>query len=313
MTETATLDLELRLGQPIVVVDTPRNNSADQSADMVRKSYHVEQLVCVRAPVLLHLFPLQPLDVVPNSVVPAFGDPGTPAPAEVVEPICRHAKSELVPPPPAPPAARALHRDPCEAQGGKSADLHLPAAHQQGDTGAMEPAWWIRAELLPRLGLPTDLPLHFVEDKVLQRSDLHPTQNRLLLRCAGFNRLRALLSTTELEACGLDGPTGSRKRPAPATHGGKMTKRRAAATSYLGVPVLVHGRDMVRAPAKLRLTTFHSSAALVVNGRGYNREIVAVGGFKTGDVIEVWAFRRPRDRHLCLVVAKPSEPAAGEN
>jgi hypothetical protein len=312
MTEMATLDLELRLGLP-VVIDAPRNTNADQSSDMVRKSYHVEQPACARSPVLLQLFPLQPLDMVLNSMVPASGNLGTPTPAEVAEPICNHAKSEPANPPPAPRVATDLRHDTREAQEGKPADLHLPVVHQQGDAGATEPAWWIRAELLPRHGLPTDLPLHFVEDKVLQRSDLHPTQNRLLLRCAGFNRLRALLSVTELDACGIDGPTGSRKRPARVTHGGKTTKRRAASTSYPGVPVLVHGRNMARAAVKLRLTTFHSSAALVINGRGYNKEIVAGSGFETGDVIEVWAFRRPRDRHLCLVVAKRSEPAASED
>ena len=67
--------------------------------------------------------------------------------------------------------------------------------------------------------------------------------------------------------------------------------------------MLVYERGAERAPAALRLNSFRSTMAMVINGHGYG-SFVAGSGFNKGDRVEVWAFRRPQDQHLCFVVAK---------
>ncbi|RLN17286.1 zinc finger A20 and AN1 domain-containing stress-associated protein 7-like [Panicum miliaceum] len=57
------------------------------------------------------------------------------------------------------------------------------------------------------------------------------------------------------------------------------------------------------AASALRLNSFRSTKAMVINGHGYGR-FVAASSFKKDDRVEVWAFRRPHEQHLCFVVAK---------
>ncbi|CAN6322348.1 unnamed protein product [Urochloa humidicola] len=190
--------------------------------------------------------------------------------------------------------------------GGKRAKTEPPAAHQQGDGGSTGPAW-VRAELVARHGFPGDLPLHFVQEKVLTGSDLQSDQSRLLFCSAGSGRLRPFLSSGELTRCGLDGGARRRqgRRAAPGQgEDGAGKKKRKKKTRFPGVPVLVYERGAERAaPAALRLNSFRSSMGVVINGLGYKR-FVAGSGFRKGDRVEVWAFRRPRDQHPCFVIAK---------
>ncbi|RLN39249.1 hypothetical protein C2845_PM01G24080 [Panicum miliaceum] len=140
-------------------------------------------------------------------------------------------------------------------------------------------------------------------EKVLTESDLKSDQSRLLIWSGGSDRLRPLLSAGELSHCGLDGTHRRRtKSPAQGQEDGAK-KKRDHKTRYPGVPVLVYERGAERAPAALRLNSFHSTKAMVIRGHGY-LSFVAGGGFNTGDRVEVWAFRRPNDQHLCFVVAK---------
>ncbi|KAK3145843.1 hypothetical protein QOZ80_3BG0258260 [Eleusine coracana subsp. coracana] len=324
VSETAPLDLDLRLGPPVVVAPKRSNglapsNDLRQAAEngenyvergaehMASNSGGAEQNATAAdapGPVLW----LQMFDVAANPVVSASsGDPRTPEPDQhagddekaAAEPRCKRAKSE--PPPPllvqpqcAPPAAaRQLEQT--------ANNVPLPAAHQAEDAGAITEPAWLRAELLPRHGLRADLPLHFVEDKVLTNSDLNPVQNRLLVTSTGSTRLRAVLTCDEVEACGLAAGSDDHHRRDRAVARGE--KKRAAQRKNPGVPVLVHDRDAGRGPTMLRLTTFHSTTAMVINGAGY-RDVVEANGFVTGDCVEVWAFRRPRDQQLCLVVAR---------
>ncbi|PUZ36661.1 hypothetical protein GQ55_9G056000 [Panicum hallii var. hallii] len=200
--------------------------------------------------------------------------------AAAAEPGSKRSKTE---PPASPPAAR------------KKAE--------QEDGGATEPAW-VRAELLSRHALPPELPLHFVQEKVLTESDLKSDQSRLLIWSGGSDRLRPLLSAGELTHCGLDSTHRRRtKSPAQGQEVDGAKKKRDDKTRYPGVPVLVYERAAERAPAALRLNSFLSTKAMVINGHGYG-SFVAGSGFKKGDRVEVWAFRRPNDQHLCFVVAK---------
>jgi hypothetical protein len=183
------------------------------------------------------------------------------------------------------------------------ANLDPPAA-LQGDGGATEPAW-VRAELLPRHALPGDLPLHFVQEKVLTQSDLKSNQSRLFIVTGGSERLRPLLSDGELRHCGLDDTNRRRVSPSPSQgqEDGAKKKKRSDKTSYQGVPVLVYERGAEREAAALRLNSFWSTKAVVINGNGFAR-FVAGTGFEKGDLVEFWAFRRPHDQRLCFVVAK---------
>ncbi|TVU44665.1 hypothetical protein EJB05_04113, partial [Eragrostis curvula] len=319
VSETVTpplLDLDLRLRPPVAVISQrgddanvvgldhalanfPRMKALQNGAnymqewvDTTSKCVGAGQLATAPdapAPVLLRLFTQQPhaFDVV-NNVGSGSADPRQRAQSQeaeaeeaALELTCKRARSE--PPPSAAGAPRVLPTD----------------------AGATEPAW-VRAELLPRLGFPADLRLHFVEDKLLQDSDLKASQNRFLIPFAASHRLRVFLSAAELEGCGDDSSGGRRPRPAAAArtpHARDNGKKRAAQIKYPGVPVLVHQRDVEREPTPLKLNTFHSTTTMVINGAGY-RDIVKGSGFEKRDRVEVWAFRRPQDQKLCLVVAK---------
>ncbi|KAL6894222.1 hypothetical protein ACP4OV_008320 [Aristida adscensionis] len=211
------------------------------------------------------------------------------------------AAKAVAPPPPhrAPTVAASLPPKPVRGETSRPApDFH------QGDCGATEPAW-VPAELLPRLGLPADLPLHFMKEKPLQVSDVSPVQARLLIRrkIGGYRRLQALLSVGELWRCGgLDGASNYRTRtPARRLQGGA----RASPIKHAGVPVLIHerGAGREREPSELMLNLYHTTLTMVVSGHRYN-EFIASSGFRSQDRIEIWVFRRPRDLRLCLVIAK---------
>ncbi|CAL4927752.1 unnamed protein product [Urochloa decumbens] len=223
--------------------------------------------------------------------------PATPAPAEVSD----HGETvQLV------EAAGEKEEEEEEAEmGSKRAKAEPPT---------MEPAW-VRAELVACHGFPGHLPLHFVQEKVLTGSDLQSDQSRLLFCSAGSARLRSFLSAAELTRCGLD-DDGARRRlrqerraaaPAPGQgQDGAEKKKKREKTRFPGVPVLVYERGPeaeLAAPAALRLNSFRSSMGIVINGLGYKR-FVAGSGFRKGDRVEVWAFRRPHDQHLCFVIAK---------
>ena len=131
---------------------------------------------------------------------------------------------------------------------------------------------------------------------------MKPDQSRRLIWSGAFERLRPLLSAGELTHCGLDG-THRRRSKSPAQGQDGAKKKRDDKTRYPGVPVLVYERGAERAPAALRLNSLHSTMAMVINGHGYG-SFVAGSSFKKSDRVEVWAFRRPQDQHLCFVVAK---------
>uniref|UniRef100_K4ALG2 Uncharacterized protein n=1 Tax=Setaria italica TaxID=4555 RepID=K4ALG2_SETIT len=180
------------------------------------------------------------------------------------------------------------------------ANLDPPAVHQGDGGGATEPTW-VRAELLPRHALPGDLQLHFVQEKVLTQSDLKSNKSRIFILSSGSDRLRPLLSAGELRSCGLHGSSRRRDRPAQGQDGAKK-KKREDKTRHPGVLVLVYERGAEREAAALRLNSFWSTRAVVINGHGFGR-FVAGSGFRKGDRVEFWAFRRPQDQHLCFVVA----------
>uniref|UniRef100_A0A0E0KK19 TF-B3 domain-containing protein n=1 Tax=Oryza punctata TaxID=4537 RepID=A0A0E0KK19_ORYPU len=92
-----------------------------------------------------------------------------------------------------------------------------------------------------------------------------------------------------------------KKAAAAARDGGE--KRREEATRYEGVPVTVYlpgGGGLV---CELKLSKFDGTKATVINGGGYAK-FMANGGLVRGDHVEVLAFRRPPNHHLCFVIAK---------
>ncbi|CAL4944793.1 unnamed protein product [Urochloa decumbens] len=161
-------------------------------------------------------------------------------------------------------------------------EAEMGSKRTKAEPPMMEPAW-VRAELVACHGFfPGDLPLHFVQEK--------------------------------LTRCGLDDDGARRRRrqerraaaPAPGQGQDGAEKKKREKTRFPGVPVLVYerGAEAERAaPAALRLNSFRSSMGIVINGLGYKR-FVAGSGFRKGDRVEVWAFRRPHDQHLCFVIAK---------
>jgi hypothetical protein len=154
---------------------------------------------------------------------------------------------------------------------------------------------WVRAEVLPRHGLPGDLLLHYVGEKVLQPSDMDCRQARFLFPSDASRRFRAFLSADEIAACGFD----CTDRKARRGENGK----RAKATTYAGVPVSVYVSGGARwGMSELKLNKFHRSDGTVINGRGY-RKFIGRCGLVVDDGVEVWAFRRPADR-LCVLIAK---------
>ncbi|CAN6281029.1 unnamed protein product [Urochloa humidicola] len=248
----------------------------------------------------------------PRNVAPsAWSNGAMAAPAEVsnhgeTEPPTNAAKVILLPPEAVQLAEADEEEEEAAAEtGSKRAKAEPPPTHQ-GDGGSSEPAWVVRAELVARHGFPGDLTMHFVQEKVLTGSDLQSDQSRLLFCSTGSRRLRPFLSDIELTRCGLDADSALRRRPgrrpaAPPVQAGQdgaKKKKKRRKTRFPGVPVLVYEHGAERAaPAALKLNSFRSSMGIVINGQGYKR-FIAGCGFRKGDRVEVWAFRRPHDQHL---------------
>ncbi|CAN6297509.1 unnamed protein product [Urochloa humidicola] len=240
----------------------------------------------------------------PSDVAPRVRSNGAPAPEEVND------HGETLPPEAEQPAEAGEEEEEAAAEtGSKRAKAEPPPATHQAAGGSSGPAW-VHAELVARHGFPGDLPLHFVQEKVLTGSDLQSDQSRLLFCSFGSRRLCPFLSAVELTRCGLDADGVRRRRqgrraavaPVQGQDGAKKKKRKK--TRFPGVPVLVYEHGAERAePAALKLNSFRSSMGIVINGQGYKR-FVASSGFRKGDRVEVWAFRRPHDQHLCFVIAK---------
>ncbi|XBI84717.1 hypothetical protein VPH35_092963 [Triticum aestivum] len=159
---------------------------------------------------------------------------------------------------------------------------------------------WVRDQLQHKHRLPRDLPLCYIGEKVLCRSDMNLGHARLLLPAPARGRLcRAFLYPFEIAACGFN-----TNDPKPITIPGV----RATPTTFPGVPLSVYvssgrrGRGQCKSD-RLKLNKFHRNDATVINGQGY-RSFMVDCGLEAGDGVEVWAFRWPPGIRPCLLIAK---------
>ena len=63
---------------------------------------------------------------------------------------------------------------------------------------------WVRDQLQHKHGLPRDLPLCYIGEKVLCQSDMNPRHARFFLPARARARLRAFLYPAEITACGFN-------------------------------------------------------------------------------------------------------------
>lgn len=177
-----------------------------------------------------------------------------------------------------------------------------------------EPSW-IRKIVFYRLGLPYDLPLVFIEEKTVTRTDLDSHQNRFRLACGGVGRSLIPMLTRreaiaasflrkeedEAQAAGLTPPQPEsdtavavaeqqqqQEEEETAGPGGRKKKKKKG-RSHGGLPVtLVHLRGGMK---RLLLTRWDSSGAAIIKGEGY-LDFIARCGIKEKDVVHVWAFKQ---------------------
>ncbi|XBI65349.1 hypothetical protein VPH35_045222 [Triticum aestivum] len=164
-----------------------------------------------------------------------------------------------------------------------------------------EPAW-----IRPYFDLRLDLPVHFIDEKVLTATDLDPQQNRFRLLTAGVLRsLRPILSPEELYAASIprEGASAAsrlpRRPPPPPTEEeelqqGQMKRKKMQGKKHGGLSVVVCN---VHAGTKaLQLTQWESSHGNIIKGEGY-LDFITRCCFEEKDVVEIWAFK---ERHFHL-------------
>uniref|UniRef100_A0A0E0LTD3 Uncharacterized protein n=1 Tax=Oryza punctata TaxID=4537 RepID=A0A0E0LTD3_ORYPU len=191
-----------------------------------------------------------------------------------------------------------------------------------------EPSW-IRKIVFYRLRLRYDLPLVFIEEKTVTRTDLDSHQNRFRLACGGVGRsLIPMLTRDEAIAASFlhkeeeedQEPAGTPPPPQPdqnntagvvveqqqeeekeleegqlpdvetTTAGGRKKKK---GRTHGGLPVtLVHLRGGVK---QLLLTRWDSSGAAIIKGEGY-LDFIGRCGIMEKDVVHVWAFKQQEFR-----------------
>ncbi|XBI57854.1 hypothetical protein VPH35_039171 [Triticum aestivum] len=152
-----------------------------------------------------------------------------------------------------------------------------------------EPSW-LRRDLLPHLGLPADLPVHFIAEKAVTGTDFDPLQCRFSLPPHGvIHNLRPVLTAEELQA--EQRTTGERRQRAG------------------GLPVLMV--DPRAGLIELRLSRGAHSTTL--RGPGY-LDFINECSFTVDDVVRIWAFNHRaspsnvEESPLYLVIAKKPTP-----
>ncbi|KAB8108027.1 hypothetical protein EE612_043293 [Oryza sativa] len=157
-----------------------------------------------------------------------------------------------------------------------------------------EPSW-IRKIVFYRLGLPYDLPLVFIEEKTVTRTDLDSHQNRFRLACGGVGRsLIPMLTRREAIAASFlrkeeDEAQAAGLTPPQPEENNRRKKKKKKGRSHGGLPVtLVHLRGGMK---RLLLTRWDSSGAAIIKGEGY-LDFIARCGIKEKDVVHVWAFKQ---------------------
>ncbi|CAL4974775.1 unnamed protein product [Urochloa decumbens] len=190
----------------------------------------------------------------------------------------------------------------------------------------------LRRHFLAALGLRADLPVHFIDEKIVTGTDLDPHQNRFRIPGAGVkHHLRAILTPRELhEANLLHDPIpmprnpprrqqlepppsepqnnaaaaaaeGGEQPPPPPGKRGKVPKKQGKVHGGLRVKLV----DLLAGAKELLMSRWDSSLGTVVKGGGY-LDFVRRCGFCAGDAVEIWAFVQRRIRLFGAVLCDDS-------
>jgi hypothetical protein len=167
----------------------------------------------------------------------------------------------------------------------------LPAA------GGREAPPCLRRHFLEALGLRADLPVHFIHDKRVSKTDLDGHQSRFRIPQDGVERhLRPILSPQELEAANLlEGPRRRPRgqQPEPQDGNNRRTTAKKKGKAHGGLPVMLV--DLNAGAKELRLSRWDSSQGTIVKGEGY-LQFIRQCTFKEGDDVAIWAFVQRRFR-----------------
>ncbi|KAF8664900.1 hypothetical protein HU200_054217 [Digitaria exilis] len=157
----------------------------------------------------------------------------------------------------------------------------------------------LRSHFLQWLGLRDDVPVHFIDDKVLTDTDLNPHQNRFRIRRDGvMRRLLPLLTPTEVHQANLLDDNPPRPRPprnkdGAQGNGNKLKKPKAKGKVHGGLRVKLV--DLMAGAKELLMSRWHSSRGTVLKGEGY-LDFVRRCSFREKDAVEIWAFVQRRVR-----------------
>ncbi|CAO1945503.1 unnamed protein product [Urochloa humidicola] len=177
----------------------------------------------------------------------------------------------------------------------------------------------LRRHFLAALGLRADLPVHFIDDKIVTSTDLDPHQNRFRIPGAGVKRgLRAILTPRELYEANLlhdlipmprknlpriaaAAAAEGDKQPPPPEKKTKIPKKQGKVHGGLRVKMV----DLTAGAKELLMSRWDSSLGTVVKGGGY-LDFVRRCGFRERDAVEIWAFVQRRVRLFGAVLCDDS-------
>ncbi|KAL6619313.1 hypothetical protein ACP70R_034452 [Stipagrostis hirtigluma subsp. patula] len=178
----------------------------------------------------------------------------------------------------------------------------------------------LRNRILPALRLRADLPVHFIGEKLVTRTDLDGQQNRFRIPTDGVMRhLRPILTHDELADANLlkleDPAPMPTLQPEPEPENGaaadndgeqegekKKKKKQGRAHGGLAVKLV----DVVAgASHELQLSRWDSSDGTIVKGKGFLHYIRRCS-FKENDVVEIWAFKQRAFRHFGVTMCDES-------
>ncbi|CAL4962106.1 unnamed protein product [Urochloa decumbens] len=162
----------------------------------------------------------------------------------------------------------------------------------------------LRRHFLAALGLRADLPVHFIDEKIVTGTDLDAHQNRFRIPGAGIkHRLRAILTPRELHKnnAAAAAAEGGEQPPPPPGKRGKVPKKQGKVHGGLRVKLV----DLLAGAKELLMSRWDSSLGTVVKGGGY-LDFVRRCGFCAGDAVEIWAFVQRRIRLFGAVLCDDS-------
>ncbi|KAL5228914.1 hypothetical protein ABZP36_017179 [Zizania latifolia] len=202
---------------------------------------------------------------------------------------------------PAPIDARPINAVPFAAAAPDKRDREVPS--------------WMRKILLSRLELRFDLPMHFIAEKTVTKTDLDPHQNRFRLPTDAVQRhLLPILTDDEAASANLlqDIPPRARapreQENTDVVADGKqgppeMRRKKKKGKKHGGLDVtLVH---LTAGKKKLQLSRWDSSHGTIIKGNGYI-EFIKSCGLMENDTVQIWVFKEHEFRNFGAIFTKAS-------